>query len=580
MKKKIIILSIIFLIICISSVSASENSTDEINSNFRDDLNLSNENEITYNEFGGNSLNEFNINASNVLYVNKSCNVSGNGSSWENAKKNFNHDDVLKGMIIYLADGEYKSSLWGTSSCNLIGFGNNVKITYFDNPKTSYVHFNRTYFFINLTFICSFEDLSGADFNFINCTFINPSICISNYEHQLPNMDYITDVFPSWFKNCKFLNYKGDFMINAWGSAYVNFTNCIFENITADAIIDSYGAVTDRYGRFGGAYIYNSTFKKCNLSGVVKTRQLSFCKITNCSYDFDVNYKTPLASPFYLNTTDHPITKTKISIKEIPNGIIITFSDDKGNALEDFELLVVKNNKNSYEYTDKNGQIILKDLIGNYSFEVEYVGDDDHAFSSIKKNFTFQAPKITTKLITNGIVFVYNQDKLLTITLKDINNNLLNKKNIIIKIANHKYYFKTNSKGQAIFNISKLTPKIYKVIINFEGDNKYDKTSINTNIVVKKAIPKLIAVKKTFKVKVKTKKLTATLKDNKGKVLKNTKLTLKIKGKKYTAKTNKKGQATFKVKLNKKGTYKGTVKFVGNKYFKTIIKTVKIVAIK
>ena len=26
----------------------------------------------------------------------------------------------------------------------------------------------------------------------------------------------------------------------------------------------------------------------------------------------------------------------------IPNGIIITFSDDKGNALEDFELLVVK----------------------------------------------------------------------------------------------------------------------------------------------------------------------------------------------------------------------------------------------
>ena len=154
------------------------------------------------------------------------------------------------------------------------------------------------------------------------------------------------------------------------------------------------------------------------------------------------------------------------------------------------------------------------------------------------------------------------------------------RRELVSQESNHKYYFKTNSKGQAIFNISKLTPKIYKVIINFEGDNKYDKTSVNTNIVVKKAIPKLIAVKKTFKVKVETKKLTATLKDNKGKVLKNTKLTLKIKGKKYTAKTNKKGQTTFKVKLNKKGTYKGTVKFAGNKYFKTIIKTVKIVAIK
>jgi hypothetical protein len=59
-------------------------------------------------------------------------------------------------------------------------------------------------------------------------------------------------------------------------------------------------------------------------------------------------------------------------------------------------------------------------------------------------------------------------------------------------------------------------------------------------------------------------------------VLKKVKLTLKIGKKTYTAKTNSKGVATFKVKLTKKGTYTGTVKFAGNKYFKAATKKVKI----
>jgi hypothetical protein len=51
----------------------------------------------------------------------------------------------------------------------------------------------------------------------------------------------------------------------------------------------------------------------------------------------------------------------------------------------------------------------------------------------------------------------------------------------------------------------------------------------------------------------------------------------KIKGKKYKAKTNKKGKATFKIKkLTKKGTFKATVKFKGNKYYKPTSKKVKI----
>ena len=59
-------------------------------------------------------------------------------------------------------------------------------------------------------------------------------------------------------------------------------------------------------------------------------------------------------------------------------------------------------------------------------------------------------------------------------------------------------------------------------------------------------------------------------------MLKKVKLTLKVGKKTYTAKTNAKGVATFKVKLTKKGKNTATVKFAGNKYFKAISKKVKI----
>ena len=68
------------------------------------------------------------------------------------------------------------------------------------------------------------------------------------------------------------------------------------------------------------------------------------------------------------------------------------------------------------------------------------------------------------------------------------------------------------------------------------------------------------------------------MKNSKGKVIKNAKITLKIKGKKViTAKTNSKGKATFKItKLTKKGKYTATVKFVGSGYYKAVSKSVKI----
>ena len=93
--------------------------------------------------------------------------------------------------------------------------------------------------------------------------------------------------------------------------------------------------------------------------------------------------------------------------------------------------------------------------------------------------------------------------------------------------------------------------------------------------IVKKAT-KIVASKKTFKAKTKTKKYTITLKADKAAV-KKVKITLKVKGKTYKATTNAKGRATFTItKMTKKGTFKAVIKFAGNTYYKASSKTVKI----
>ena len=69
-----------------------------------------------------------------------------------------------------------------------------------------------------------------------------------------------------------------------------------------------------------------------------------------------------------------------------------------------------------------------------------------------------------------------------------------------------------------------------------------------------------------------TKKISFTLKDSKGKAIAKKKITFKVNGKTYTAKTNSKGVATVKIVIKKKGKYTATAKFAGDTTYKAISK--------
>ena len=116
---------------------------------------------------------------------------------------------------------------------------------------------------------------------------------------------------------------------------------------------------------------------------------------------------------------------------------------------------------------------------------------------------------------------------------------------------------------------------LQKIIVTetVKTPKKEEENKKPSKVTKKKTTPKLTAKKKTYKIKTKTKKITATLKNKYGKAIKNARIIFKVKGKKFTAKTNKNGIAQIKVKIKKRGKYTVTITFKGNTLYNS--KTIK-----
>ena len=233
------------------------------------------------------------------------------------------------------------------------------------------------------------------------------------------------------------------------------------------------------------------------------------------------------------------------------------FSMENGSVVETFSGLAKGYHTISVQYND------------GYYTDGKLIGD-------VYSNTFTVSVGLQSNIVASPVNTVYNVAKNLVVTLKDSKNAALSGKTITVKLNGVTYTRTTNSNGQAVISVN-LPAKTYTAAISFAGDDIYLASSKNVNVVVVKATPKITAKAKTFKLKTKTKKFTAVLKDNKGRAMKKVKLTLKVKGKTYKATTNTKGKATFKItKLNKKGSYKAKITFNANSNYKSASKTVKI----
>lgn len=295
-----------------------------------------------------------------------------------------------------------------------------------------------------------------------------------------------------------------------------------------------------------------------------------------------------------LGYANSPVAETKFNVDKlnatvnlvVNNHTIKNFSvnitvtgKNTDRIVENGNLIIYANREKIDEIniTDGKAENILLNItkIGNYELSVVYSGNnvfnENNTFS---KNVT--AIRISTIILANNIITTYNTDEYLEITLLDSEKNPLNSATLSVDLNGAKKYT-TDKNGRIKIAVGSLVPKTYTAKVSFDGNDIYSSYSTSIKVVVKKATPTITASVKSFKFEDKTKKYTITLKNNKGVVMKNTKVSLKVNGKTYTATTNSKGVATFKLsKLAKKGTYSAVITYAGDKYYNKAIKKVKI----
>ena len=255
----------------------------------------------------------------------------------------------------------------------------------------------------------------------------------------------------------------------------------------------------------------------------------------------------------------------------------VELMDENANRLSNKSIYISYNNAIYNLTTDSNGKVKLPVNINSYgifNLLVSFLGDNEYSASFAPGKVTVNKQKAS--LSTPNKSYYVNVNKYLTATFKDINGKLIKNRKISFIISGKTYTAYTNSKGVAKVKVNVKVAKTYTVTVKFAGDNVYSPLSKTLKLYVKKVPTKLIVKNKSYKKSKKIKKLTATLKTKSGKAIAKKKLTFIVNGKKYTAKTNKKGVATVKVKVSKKKTYKFTVKFAGDSTYLKITKKAKL----
>ena len=302
------------------------------------------------------------------------------------------------------------------------------------------------------------------------------------------------------------------------------------------------------------------------------------------------------AGRYYANVTfDNPYYESNITNAEfeVLKGVVdLTFTIPKvkyGEKLimfveSEVDQIYVVNISGNYQIVnvvDEKGNISLSLNAGSYSVDVVRPNEN---YEKMMKKVIFEVLKENAVVSASNKAYVINYGGKYQIKLKDSKGKALAKKKVKFTLAG-KYigYATTNSKGVATFKLTAKRLRVAKagkrnLIVKFAGDANYKATSKTVKIIIYKEKTKIAAKNKAFKKLAKVKKYAISLKNSKGKAVKNVKLSLRVRGKTYTAKTNKKGKAIFNIKnLKVKGKFTSVIKFKGNRYYKPVSKKVKLI---
>lgn len=473
---------------------------------------------------------------------------------------------IKTALVNYIGDDKY---LKGNSSCN-------ISVDKMDSPIIVSIE-DIDYNSVAVVNIVLPDGVSGE----VNLTIGNDTytrnIVISNISFSIPNLgagEHMVNVI-----------YSGD------GNFKGNSTNYTFK---VNKVKPSMNLIVNKNVRYGDSV--NLTIEMSAADGYItvfvdstqvyheplnKTKVVCLDDLSVGTHVIGVIYS---GDDNYLNSSDYAEITVK---KEIPQeDRQFTWSIPQTTTSPEFTISLPSDAQGTFTVY-VNGTAYLQEVIsgsatvkaenlkvGDYNIYAVYGGDDTY-YGFVTENRTINVPKAS---VPGGVnAFTLNYPNYSISLPSDATGNL------VVTVDGKSTYSKSLVNGYATLNIGNLASGTHQVVISYSGDEKYSSISKNDVVTVKEAAPlkvatKFVAGKKTFKAKTNVKKYSVTLKTSAGKAVKKVTVTIKIKGKTYSAKTNNKGKAIFKIKkLTKKGKYTAVLKFKGNKNYKASSKKVKII---
>ena len=248
------------------------------------------------------------------------------------------------------------------------------------------------------------------------------------------------------------------------------------------------------------------------------------------------------------------------------------------------EIAALNNTVNAQNNTIKNQTdeiAALNNTVNTQNQIIETQKDQINNLITPKKDTTIVVDKTFTRAAVDASAG--EKGEMFYAILKDANGNILVNKTVQISYNGEIYNKITDSQGRVGLQINLAKAGTYPITISFAGDDTYNASPLTlAKLTVTKKKTTIKASNKAFKAKKKSKKISITLQTVKNEYDKKTylksgkKIILKVKGKTYTAKINKKGVAKFTIKLTKKGKYTAKIKFAGDDTYKASSKTIKI----
>ena len=312
------------------------------------------------------------------------------------------------------------------------------------------------------------------------------------------------------------------------------------------------------------------------------------------NYDLTVSYRGKEQSKA---VTVDPKAIGIISITEINgNNVTGVLKDSNGNAIANATINYMINGTAASVLTKDDGTFIIEAKEG-VKTDISFAGDN--VTSAYETSITIKGAEVpapvevtATKFDFESVLFIkgYAVDtkageqgiEFITCLL-DANGKPLSNKTVQLAVNSKVYDQTTNTTGGVHYFLNMMKAGRYTMTYVFLGDSEYGSCLASACVDLDKKPITIKASAKSYKSTAKTKKYTVTLStivgsssDGKAHLRTGMKVTMKINGKTYTAKTDSKGKATFNLKITKKGKFYATISTPEDSTYKTASKRVAI----